>query len=576
MRGFSNRFCITKYLTLLLLALVMVGCTMTADTTLGSDIMPEEQVMAMRHLKIRGNHIIRIDTSSGTNGDVDMGAQGKNFFETRLYRTDSLLASNTGVGYIGVRRSDTLGVRTAGFASTMLYMNAIDKENGFGYKPIFDTMHLVLTIDNYGGDTLVPTRYKVYELTKPLVGNVLKHDKRRGEDSVSYINCDLSGVYDSEKPIFEFTFPNSELGEGPSTLMLALETVKGADGKISAQTWDFVRRLMLIPDNYASADWDGWGNSGVEIYTDDEKWVSNFHGLYITPDTEYPDTERDSQGAMYALDLSASGLMLQGRNRNPKDPSMIKDTVGMYYYFYDSDSKYNASTNKVTRNYAESLTGGASLLNSVVMECTEPMEGRTEVSTCYVEGMGGPTTEIFITDDLLDAMLDLETSESATYSKMGINQCVLTMYVDGAYYDWEQTQGNASDAKFIEMLNRSFSRLGSYLDYNTFSPVDDYDYIYENNYDSETIYGGYLDRSRGCYTMNITAYIQRLFNYAKRVRQEDGTYAFNESDADYVKRTIYIGAEATSPYSFATSVLQGAGEENVAPIQVDLTYTLIK
>ena len=114
------------------------------------------------------------------------------------------------------------------------------------------------------------------------------------------------------------------------------------------------------------------------------------------------------------------------------------------------------------------------------------------------------------------------------------------------------------------------------LNYNTLSPVADYDYLYEKSYNSELAYGGYLDRSRGCYTMNITAYIQQLYNYAKSVRQEDGTFLFDESDDNYVKRTIYIGAEATSPYAFSESVLQGAGQGLAAPIAIDLTYTLVK
>lgn len=572
MRDFSNRFCRTiSLLSLLLSALFVGGCTMVADTTLGSDIMPEEQVMVMRHLKFKGNTIVRLNSETGKNEEVK---SGKKFLETRLYRTDSLLASNTGVGYMGVRRSDTLGLRTAGFASTMLYMNAIDEEEGFGYRPIFDTMHLVMTIDNYGGDTLVPIRYKVYKLDKPLAENVLKYDERRDKDSVAYIDCDLSSVYDDTKPIFEFTFPKSDLGEGPSTMMIPLEPVKGADDKMSAQTWDFVRRLMLIPENYADADsdWDGYGRSNIEIYSDDEKWANAFYGLYIKPDLE--NTPSDKRGAMYALDLSASGLMLQGRNRNPKDPSMIKDTVGMYYYFYDSDSKYNASANKVEHRYDESLTGGASKLNSLVMDCKEPMESRTEVSTCYVEGMGGPTTEICITDDLLDEILALETTASDEYSKIGINQCVFTVYIAGADYDWSVTQSRAEE--LTPLLDKSFTRVGAYLNFNTLSPVFDYDYVYESSYDTESIYGGYLDRSRGCYTMNMTAYIQRLFNYAKSVRQEDGTYAFNEADANYVARTIYLGAEATAPYAFTESVLQGAGDDIAAPIQIDLTYTLIK
>ncbi len=561
MRNFSNRFGMAISLLIVAVALLLGGCTMTADTTLGSNMMPEEQVMVMRHLKFKGNKIVRLNVATGENEVVDASLEGKNFLETRLYRTDSLLSSNIGKGYMGVRRSDTLGVRTAGFASTILYMNAIDEEKGFGYKPIFDTMKLVLSVKNYGGDTLAPVRYKVYELIKPLAENVLQYDEKRDKDSIAYINCDLSGVYDESKPIFEFTFPKSELKEGPSTLMIPMENTE--------YSWDYARRLMLIPDNYADADsdWDGYGRTDVECYTDDKKWTEKFYGLYIKPDVA--NTPQNRRGAMYELDLSASGVMLQGRSRNPQDPAMIKDTVGMYYYFYDKDSEINTSVNKVEHDYTQGLTG-APLLGNIEMDGAKSREERTRVSTAYVEGLGGPATEIYLTDDFLTELVALETTESATYSRMGINQCLLTIYVVGADYDWSVTQSRAE--ALTPLLNTSFTRLGTYLNYNTLSPIIDYDYVYENTYDTEINYHGYLDRSRGCYVLNITAHIQKLFN---SIRQEDGTYDISKTDEKL--RSLYIGTEASSPYAFTESVLQGQDDDNNdAPIQIDLTYTLVK
>ena len=157
---------------------------------------------------------------------------------------------------------------------------------------------------------------------------------------------------------------------------------------------------------------------------------------------------------------------------------------------------------------------------------------------------------------------------------MGINQCLLTIYVAGADYDWNVTQSRAEE--LTPLLNKSFTRLGTYLNYNTLSPVIDYDYVYENTYGTEIIYNGYLDRSRGCYTLNITAHIQKLFN---SIRQEDGTY--DVSKADEKLRCLYVGTEATEPYAMSESVLQGMAVDESdnsvpAPIQIDLTYTLVK
>lgn len=579
MRNCSNRFCrAITILSFALAALIMVGCSMTADSTLGANMMPEGQVMEMRHLKFRGNKVIRYNPDTEKNEERDASLEGKNFLETRLYRTDSLLASNTGMGYFGVRRSDIFGLRTASFASTLIYMNAIDEENGFGYKPIFDTMKLVLTIKDYGGDTLVPVRYKVYELLKPLDKNVLEYDERREGDMVAYINCELGGVYDETKPIFEFTFPKAELNEGPSTVVLPMEPVKGSDDKMSEQTWDYIRRLMLIPEDYADADsdWDGYGREGIECYTDEKSWSDRFYGLYIKPDLEHNETTAKwdkSQCAMYALDLSASGIMLQGRSRNPHDPTMIKDTVGMFYYFLDDESEYNTSVNKITHDYTKGVEK-TPLLNDIEMEAHKSREERTQVSTCYVEGLGGPATEIYLTDDFLEELIALETTASGEGSQLGINQCLLTIYVAGADYDWQITQSRAEE--LTPLLDKSFTRLGAYLNYNTLSPIIDYDYVYESTYGTNIIYNGYLDRSRSCYTLNVTAHIQKLFN---SMRQEDGTYDITKAEA--MLRCLYVGTEATAPYAFTESVVQGmptdANNNSVAaPIQIDLTYTLVK
>ena len=71
--------------------------------------------------------------------------------------------------------------------------------------------------------------------------------------------------------------------------------------------------------------------------------------------------------------------------------------------------------------------------------------------------------------------------------------------------------------------------------------------------------------------------VRRMWHF---VRQSDGSYDF---PGPYTKgsasRTIYVGVEATNPFTFADSTLQGMvdnGSDNSAPIQIDLTYTLIK
>ena len=170
--------------------------------------------------------------------------------------------------------------------------------------------------------------------------------------------------------------------------------------------------------------------------------------------------------------------MLQGRSRNPKDPSMIKDTVGMYYYFCDESSAYNTSVTKISRDYTQGKTS-TPILNEGMLRG----ENRPTVSTCYVEGLGGVATEIYFTDAFLDELLSLETSGDAAYSKMGINQCMLSIYVKGAEYDWDKTQSSGNAADLALIYDTSFARFGTYhiydRYYDTRYAATDYNYLYE-------------------------------------------------------------------------------------------------
>lgn len=579
MKNFASRICAIHISVIALaLAITLIACTPEIDSTLGGEYTPENQTMVMRHLKFRGNNIIQYNALIGEN---EVRISDKDLIESRLYRTDSVVSSNLKYGYFGVRRSDTLGLRSAGFASSIIYMNELDEEEGWGYKPIFDTMKLLLSIGNYSGDTLVPVKYYIYELKKSLVGSVLNE-----EDSTAFINCDLSGMYDEDKPIFSFTFPRTERNEGPHTAIIALDPITNNNGKMSEQTWDYIRRLMLIPEDYATnKDWDGYGREGLDIYQDEEEWVEKFHGIYIKPDIT---STTGKKGAMYATSLDASGIMLQGRSRNPQDPTQIKDTVGMYYYFFDEYTTHNLSVNKVERDYSQGLKTTPEL-NGKVMDETKTTEERDLASICHIEAMGGSMAEITFTDAMFDELSQLLSNENGAYTKLGINQCLVTLYLDKASYDWNETQGNA--AVLTPLLDLAFNRLGTYQKYQslseesknhgsirTLSPIVDYDYLTEEQYGTELVYNGYLDRSRGCYILNVTGYMQRLFRYiTETAKQEDGSYIFNKSDSGYAPRTIYIGPKATDPLDFSTVSIQGMSDkDNQAPIQIDLTYTLVK
>ena len=61
-------------------------------------------------------------------------------------------------------------------------------------------------------------------------------------------------------------------------------------------------------------------------------------------------------------------------------------------------------------------------------------------------------------------------------------------------------------------MNAAQSRLGLYTDFKTLTPIADYAYPYEQSYDMKLPYGGYVNRSRGCYTMDVTGYLQGVWS----------------------------------------------------------------
>ncbi|MBP3497353.1 MAG: DUF4270 family protein [Alistipes sp.] len=564
-------------LVLAAVALISVGCSADVDSELGYDIIPDHQKMEMRHLRFKGGKVIVFNAATSTEDKSEYTEREGKFFRTSLYHTDSLLSSNVNNGYIGVEHNDTFGMRSSALASSIIFMNSVDKETGFGYKPIFDTMTLVLTINDYGVDTLTPVRYEIYELNKPLLGSVVN-----AADTSAYSNCTMESAYDPSKPLFTFTFPDGEK-TGPNTRTIDLTPV---DMSRNGQTWDFVRRMMLIPEDYdTNKEWDGYAKDTDSLYSSEKKWQQKFHGIYIKPVLESVD--KTKRGALYSFDLKSSGLQLMGRNRNPKDPTLIQDTIGANYYFYDEtldgytddygnfiegpDDVLNISVNSIKHDYSGSLLDGIDFAAYDKDGKKLPNSARDEVAECYVEGFAGVATEIYFTDEFLAELkrasyLDPENTDTK-YRAVGINQCRLYVYLKGADYNWDENINNAH--LLTPLMNNSITRLGSYIGYSKLNCIADYDPEYETTYSTELSYGGYLNRSRGCYEMDITGFMQRLYNYVNSLEK------IEDYDETVTPRAIYLGPEAISPYTFKHTELQGS-TSNRAPIHLEMTYTMVK
>ena len=537
------------------IGLTLGGCT-KVDDTLGGNLIPDNQQMRAGYVQLP-----RADELNP-----------KKYVETRLFQTDSIVSSNITYGYMGSMLNDTLGHRSAGFLSQMVNYYKYKVDSGyFGYMPIFDSAQILLKVTSFGRDSVTEQSFAVYEVVsnKYLTEKPIAPNKSQ-RDSTFYLNFDpvKAGAVGNEV-LFTFTFPDGE-ETGPATTYATMKpTQKGRE---------FINRLMLQEGEYAG---------DYSIYSADslKYWVEAFKGLYIAPNPEKPLTEY-GKGTIFATELTYSGLSVYGRNRVKDDPSLIKDTIGMVYYFYEDGAEFgNVSVNNVKHGYEEATI--ARRIN--IEEARETAENRPENPLVYVEGMGGVVTEMTFSPEFfaeLEAEIAKGNADGKNFKTLAFSQVRMSIYFNDSDYEWEKiADGTAGDIlRMTDQMNAYPARLGMYTNYKTLTPISDYAYIYEQNYGSSVTlaYNGKINRSRGCYVMDITGYMQQLWNSYMEAKADAGGEVAN-IDWDKVKnRSVYIGPEAYGLYTTSFGVLQGmptqagTAEPNNAPIRFSMAYNLIK
>lgn len=529
------------------LVLTLAGCT-TVDDTLGGNLIPDNQQMQAGYAKLPA---------------VDE-LNPKKYVETRLFQTDSIIGSNISYGYMGSEFNDTLGLRTAGFVSQMINYYKVDS-GYFGYMPIFDSAQIMLSITSFGRDTATVQTFAVYEVIsndyitqKPISPN------KTERDTTFYLNFDplAQGVYDPSKPLFTFTLGGN--GKYPST-------TKTATLKPTEEGRRYIRRLMLQEKGEKY-----YGD--YSIYSPDslEYWVQEFKGLYICPETPV-----SKGGTIFGTDLTYSGLAVYGRNRVEGDPTLIKDTIGMNYFFYEAEMKFgNVSVNAIKHDYSQ-----ATVAQIDIDKVKESSEDRPLTPRVYVEGMGGVVTEMTFTPEFF-ARLEEEITKGNTTGKnfktLAFSQVRMSVYFNGSDYDWTKIDPFARNNELVNEMSAFPSRLGLYTNYKTLAAISDYAYVYEQNYGTTLSYGGKINRSRGCYVMDITGYMQQLWNSYAKAKTEAGGVAENIDWEKVPNRKIFIAPEAYGLYTTSFGVLQGMATDdtdaihNNAPIRFDMAYNLIK
>ena len=554
---------IVAMLACVVMAVLAVGCTTEVDYTLGSEFVPTKQNMELKR------RVYRLGEMS--EGDSVASCQ---LLETRLYQTDSIASANLEMGYFGAEHSNVYGTRRAGFMTQMMFGVTLGEERGWGYRPIFDSMVLALYVQDFHGDTTKRHKFNVYE--------IISNDYvKQSEDTTFYINFDPT-PYISSEPIFTFEYPNQDKGvyvgdiKNPQSCRVKLEN--------TAATREYISRLMLTTDLESTG---GYAYDSDSLYVEgyEKDFIEKVRGVYIAPAEEI-----EGDGAMFATNLESSALILYARSRYEEDPTIIRDTAQMIYHFYIDPAQRdlevgNVSINRVAHNFDHAAFTAADVDQSI------PTLERPEVQVGYVDGMGGVVTEVWLTDEFIQSLADIALSQEDAV--VSVNQARLSIYLEGSDYDYLKI----NPISMGEVMNASMDRMGLYSTYGevfyadkrdmTLIGITDYAYSYESSYSLD--YGGYLNRSRAAYSMDISTYIQTLMDRAQKNVDESGKVLFErfaegyESDGEFLVnyRRFYIGPDASQSFGFNRQAVYGTdgevnGMTNPAPITLDLTYTIVR
>lgn len=432
--------------------------------------------------------------------------------KTYLTQSDSLESRVEGSGYafLGQLHNDTFGLRRCSFIGQIL-PTGIPYQGGFGLDPIFDSVMFTYSISDYKGDTTASQKFYVYEVDKDFIP----------KDSIFYINFDAEGYVNPEL-LFEF-----EITSPTAVASRAYPTEAGRN---------YIKRLM---------------QTDTTIYYNDTLWVNKFKGLYVVPAA----TDSESK-VIYRTETSYTGLELWMRDHDSVDKNMIYDTISASYAFYATDASMgNIGANMVEHDYTGSIVGAAGVNDTLASDPSQ--------KTIYVEGMGGVMGYMKVTDQFVEMLAELgEEAKNGGFEYVSINQAMLYFPLTFGVDD------PATRPEAIPFLDAAPVRLGMYTNFVDLTGIPDYDYEYEESltasYGDEyhLPYGGELNRSRGCYTMDITAYIQRMWS------------EYQSTDGDLSKineRSIFIAPSADDMFTFGQVALRGDDA-----VQVVLTYTLMR
>ncbi|MFI3304978.1 MAG: DUF4270 family protein [Rikenellaceae bacterium] len=574
MREFKRRLNRLLQLAIVAFAIVatIVGC-IDVNTDIGGNFTSNKQEMIVGNVNFDG--LSNID--------------GTPIFTTRHYKSDSINVANQGSLLMGAQNDTYFGRRNSGFFSQITPVYELDRY-GFGEDPILDSVIIFMGVSDYAGDTTTVVKYDVYEvIDHSFLGEFNPEDEDDLEDyHLEFSNDGAIELFETPgvlgEVMFSFYFPDQDGIYNNRNVYLNSTYIKLQE--MTAAGEDYMQRLMLQDDDGAS----------YELYDFEEEWegfYDYYKGLYIAPSEVQPDlnTSADYSGATYKLTQASSGLGFYARTRHEDDYEFIKDTVGMDYTFYDS--YFGVGVNTVNVTFHDSVLAEDQIRTDA--KATTDVEPSTMI---LAEGMGGIVSEITVEQSLFKELAQIvaagnpdDATDNREYSDIFFNSAILSLYVldaerdsDGEYQLYTMEFDGEVD------LDEIPSRLGLYYSYSTFLDEDDeymmmetatdYNYYSEYNYSTVSGFDGYINRSQGCYVMNIPLHLQTLWSEYQDALEEYGVEEFTDDEwYAFEWNKMYVAPEAANLFTPHYAVVQGMNDgngTNAAPMRLQIIYTLLK
>lgn len=336
--------------------------------------------------------------------------------------------------------------------------------------------------------------------------NLYEVKERLYVDSLYYLReFDVNEVIDPE-PLFTFDY---KLADGnPIELRMT-----------GAKVEEFMDRLQ---------------HASRSTYDSDSTFVDEFKGLYLAPAAS-----SSRNAAVLSLSITSTTLNFYAHKDYVDDTNTEqKDTIVGSYSFDVSTYTGLLSLNTYQFDYSSSILDQS--------QFNDTSSTSSPVSVSYVQGCGGVTTYLKFTEDFANQLKNLKKEKDPN----------LTMVIHSARLEI------GIEDPTPEHLDMAMSRLGFYTDYSSFLPVSDYLYTMEV---SETnpitlAYGGYVNRSRNSYTMDITRMVQTIADIAAQDYMIDVGPSFFEAFNPMHQVILNTSTDPSAPL----------------PLRVSVTYTLVR